>query len=55
MHEARGECLAACRHLEDRFAEHRAAINKETQFNRMVELNTRVKQMETRLLEMVAA
>jgi len=41
--------LAACHELETKIAEHKAAINKETQFNRQVELNTKMKELEKRL------
>lgn len=42
----RRERLAICQELEVQIAEHRVAINKETQFNRQVELNTKIKQLE---------
>ena len=47
--------LAACRDLESRIAEERAALKKETQFNRQVEHNVRIKQMEKELEQKVAA
>jgi hypothetical protein len=50
---ARRERLADCHELEGRIEELRAAIRKETQFNRQVELNVRIKQMEQELLELV--
>jgi len=46
--------LAACHELEVRIAEYKAAIKKETQFNRQVELNTQIKRLEQRLLQMGA-
>lgn len=51
---ARRERLAACHELEVRIAEHRTAINKETQFNRQVELNTKMKDLEKQLQTMTA-
>ncbi len=45
----RRERLAICHELEVQIAEHRVAINKETQFNRQVELNTKIKQLEQHL------
>lgn len=52
--EVRKERLAVCRHLETQIAEHRAAIKKETQFNRRVELNTKIKQLEAKLRQEAA-
>jgi len=53
--EARFAVLAVCRDLESRIAEERATLKKETQFNRQVEHNVRIKQMEKELKEKVAA
>lgn len=50
----RREQLAVCHELEVRIAEYKAAIKKETQFNRQVELNTQIKQLEQRLTRMGA-
>lgn len=47
--EARERRLAACRELEVRIAEERAAIKAETQFNRQVDLNVKIKRLEARL------
>jgi len=38
--------LIDCHELEVQIAEHKAAIRKEQQFNRQVELNTKIKQLE---------
>lgn len=46
---ARRDRLAACHDLEGRIEEFRAAIKKETQFNRQVELNTKMKNLEKEL------
>jgi hypothetical protein len=46
--------LQACHQLERQIAELRARINAETQFNRQVELNTRIKAFEDRLKKEVA-
>ena len=43
--------LAACHELEVGIAEYKAAIKKETQFNRQVELNTKIKELEKQLLK----
>jgi hypothetical protein len=51
--ETRRRALAACRDLESRIAEERAALKKETQFNRKVERNVRIKQMEKELEQKV--
>jgi len=51
---ARRERLAACHDLETRIAEHKAAINNETQFNRQVELNTKIKGLEKQLQKKAA-
>lgn len=48
---ARRNRLAACHDLEGRIEEFRAAIKKETQFNRQVELNTKMKELEKELEE----
>ena len=50
----RRERLAACHALELEIAEFRAALKKETQFNRQVELNTKIKNTETRLRTLAA-
>ncbi|HSO82541.1 DUF4391 domain-containing protein [Thiocapsa sp.] len=47
----RRERLTACRALESRIGALKARIRKETQFNRQVELNTQIKQLEQQLLE----
>jgi hypothetical protein len=46
---ARRNRLAACHDLEGRIDEYRTAIQKETQFNRQVELNTKMKELEKQL------
>lgn len=51
---ARRERLAVCHDLEMQIAERKVAINKETQFNRQVELNTHIKRLEQQLLRMGA-
>ena len=53
--EERRDALAACRDLESRIAEERTTLKKETQFNRQVEHNVRIKQMEKELEQKVAA
>ena len=45
----RRERLAVCHELEVDIAEQKAAIKAETQFNRQVELNTKIKQLEQHL------
>ena len=45
----RRERLAICHELEVDIAEHKTAIKAETQFNRQVELNTKIKQLEQHL------
>lgn len=45
----RRESLAACHELEGQIAELKAAIKKEPQFNRQVELNTRIKTLKREL------
>lgn len=47
--EQRRRRLARCHELELQIAEHRAAIKAETQFNRQVELNTKIKELEKKL------
>ena len=47
--KARRERLAACHGLEVQIAEHKAAIQSETQFNRKVALNTKIKRLEQKL------
>ncbi len=51
---ARRERLAACHDLEMRIAKHKAAINKERQFNRQVVLNTKMKELEKQLQTTIA-
>ncbi len=46
--------LAVCHDLEGRIAEYKAAIKKETQFNRQVELNTKMKELEKQLQKKAA-
>jgi len=48
--EQRRSRLAYCHDLELQISEHKAAIKKETQFNRQVELNTKLKAVEKQLL-----
>jgi hypothetical protein len=43
---AQRNLLAACHELESMIVVHKAAIKKETQFNRQVELNTKIKELE---------
>jgi len=45
----RRDRLATCHYLEGRIKEYRTAIQKETQFNRQVELNTKMKDLEKTL------
>lgn len=52
--EARQKRLAACHDLEVRIAEYKIAIKKETQFNRQVELNTKIKELEKQLKKQAA-
>jgi len=47
--QARSESLAACHELEGKIEELRVAIRKEVQFNRQVELNSKLKQLESKL------
>jgi hypothetical protein len=53
-HAARRERLAACRELELKIADLRVAIRNETQFNRQVELNTKIKSLEQQLQRQAA-
>lgn len=53
--QQRRERLKACHELEVRIAEHRTAIKNETQFNRQVELNTKLKALEQQLREQAAS
>lgn len=50
----RRERLAACHALELQIAEFRAALKKEPQFNRQVELNTKIKNTEKQLRQLAA-
>lgn len=52
--QKRRERLAACHELEVQVAELRVAIKKETQFNRKVELNAKIKRLESELKQKVA-
>ena len=54
LRAARSAVLATCRDLDSRIAEERAALKKEAQFNRQVEGNMRIKQMEKELAARVA-
>jgi len=47
--EIRRQRLATCHDLEGRIAECRAAIKEESQFNRQVELNAKMKELEKQL------
>ena len=51
---ARSKRLTACHELETKIAEYKAAIRKETQFNRQVELNTKIKALEKQLQKKAA-
>lgn len=53
--QIRRQRLAACRELESRIVALRTAIKQETRFNRQVELNTQIKQMEQRLRQEAAS
>lgn len=53
--EARRALLARCRTLEAAIHEKQAAIRQETQFNRQVELNIEIKQLQTELHAATAA
>jgi len=46
--------LAACHELENQITEYRAAIKKETQFNRQVELNMKMKELEKQIQTITA-
>jgi len=48
------ERLAACHELEGQIVELKAAIKKEPQFNRQVELNTKIKKLQEELGERIA-
>lgn len=50
----RRRLLAEADNLEGQVNEHRAALKHETQFSRKVELNTKIKQLETRLKAVIA-
>jgi hypothetical protein len=52
--EARRQRLAACHEMESQIAAHKMAIEKESQFNRQVELNVEIKRLETELAANVA-
>jgi hypothetical protein len=52
--QARRDRLAVCHDLEGRIEEFRIAIQKETQFNRQVELNTKMKDLEKQLKKKAA-
>ena len=47
--DARRRSLASCHELEVRITEQKTAIRAETQFNRQVDLNTKIKELEQRL------
>lgn len=47
--------LASCRELEARIAEERSALRKETQSNRQVDHNVRIKVLQQELARHVAA
>ena len=53
--EDRWKALSQCREMERELASLKAAIHKETQFAHQVELNTKIKELETRLIRTVAA
>ena len=53
--EARRKRLAACRELEARIAEERAALREEAQFNRQIDHNVRIKELEKELARSAAA
>jgi len=50
---ARRDMLVACHDLERRIEQFRTAIRKETQFNRQVEMNTKMKDLEKKLRLMI--
>ena len=47
--EARRQCLTTCHELEGRIDKLRKNLRREAQFNRKVELNTKIKQLEQQL------
>jgi uncharacterized protein DUF4391 len=53
LRDQRRRGLQECRTLDGRIAELRTAIKQETQFNRQVEMNTRMKQLEKRRNELL--
>ncbi len=53
VERSRRERLAACHELEVQIEDCKAAIKKETQFNRQVELNTELKELQSKLRNMV--
>lgn len=52
---SRRDLLARCHSLEVEITEQRALLGKETQFNRQVDLNARIKQLEKELLTQAAS
>ena len=52
--QARRDRLAVCHNLEIQIAGHKAAIKNETQFNRQVELNLKIKKLEKQLQTITA-
>jgi len=52
--QVRRDQLAACHELEIQIVGHKAAIMKETQFNRKVELNMKMKELEKQLQAITA-
>ncbi len=53
-HKVRKDQLALCHELEIQIAGHKATIMKETQFNRKVELNMKMKELEKQLQAITA-
>jgi hypothetical protein len=53
-HQFRRDRLAICHELEIQIAEHKVSIKKETQFNRQVELNMKMKELEKQLQTITA-
>ena len=53
--KSRRRTLAECRELEAQIAEERTALKKEEQFNRQVESNIKIKKLEKKLEQKVAA
>ncbi len=51
---ARSERLTACHELETRIAKYKAAVKKETQFNRQVEISIIINKLNEQLAELVA-